>query len=151
MITRGMGMRMTAESPPEFVKSWQSVWHSLYRRVNVWGSIWRLQPQRKLPVIVRLQHSHIIFIFTFIFTAPSPYLNQIPHRETLMNTITRKILSLRLPLTFNFQFWLMHLQNSKTFCWALILKCPAQSCWSCAFKTSWYVSGTLAFHWEHLK
>lgn len=27
----------------------------------------------------------------------------------------------------------MHVQNSKTFCWALILKCPPQSCWCCTF------------------
>lgn len=36
---------------------------------------------------------------------PLLYSNQIPHRETLMNTITQspaKILSLRLPPTFNF-------------------------------------------------
>lgn len=33
--------------------------------------------------------------------------------------------------------------NSKTFCWALILKCPPQSCWCCTFRPL----GMLAAHW----
>ncbi len=140
MITRAVDMEMTTVSP-QFVKTWQSVRHSLYMCVNVWDFIWRLSPQRTFPVIVRLEHIHMVYFILCSF----PALKSNPSQgvtDEYNHTVTCKILSLQLPLTFNFQFWLMHLQNSKTFCWALILKCPPQSCWCCTLRPH----GMLAAH-----
>lgn len=116
------------------------MWGTLFED---WGSFQLLLDWSTFP-------SHFYSLFL------SSYSYQILHRETLMNTITQslaEILSLQLAPTFNFlYFWLMHLQNSKTFCWALILKCPPQSSWCCIFRPHSMLAATPAsFHWENLK
>lgn len=71
------------------------------------------------------------------------------HRWTQLPRCSQNSFHCTLLRLLNFHFGFVGLLNSKTFRWAVILKCQLEFC-RCCIVDIWYISIAVSFHWEYL-
>lgn len=126
-------MRMTTESPPQFVDNVTKRVTFLIRVSKMRGTPSKDSCHRGSRHVGRVHFYYLLL---------SCVENQTPSQgeKTITHVVRKKILSLQPLLTFNFQPWLV---LKKTLCSALILTSQATILLMPHKQTSWYVGSTI--------